>query len=81
LADLANSQRDLGVVYEWESFIYTTFASAKGGGEETSKTVCRKGVKIMAMVDCHGLPSELSRHLANHHEATLVRLRVEFHMI
>jgi transposase len=66
---------------ERESFIDATFASAKGGGDEIGKTKRGKGVKIMAIVDRHGLPLAVSTHAANHHEVTLVQLSFEFYMI
>ena len=50
------------------------FATAKGGGDEIDPTKRGKGVKIMAIVDRHGLPLSMSTHAANHHEVTLVQL-------
>jgi transposase len=38
-------------------------------------------MKIMAIVDCHGLPLAVSTHVANHHEVTLVQLSFEYYMI
>jgi transposase len=38
-------------------------------------------VKIMAIVDRHGLPLSVSTYAANHHEVTLVQLSFEFCMI
>lgn len=58
-----------------------TFASAKGGGDEIGPTRRGKGVKIMAIVDRHGLPLAVSTHAANHHEVTLVQLSFDFYMI
>ena len=58
-----------------------TFASAKGGGNEIDPTKRGKGVKIMAIVDRHGLPLSVSTHAANHHEVTLVQLSFDFYMI
>jgi transposase len=81
LTDLANTLRDEGAVDERECFIDTTFAPAKGGGEEIGKTKRGKGVKIMAIVDRHGLPLAVSTHAANHHEVTLVQLSFDFYMI
>ena len=40
-----------------------------------------KGMKIMAIVDRHGLPRSVSTHAANHHEVRLVQLRFDFYMI
>jgi transposase len=81
LTDLANSLRDEGAIDESECFIDATFASAKGGGEQIGKTKRGKGVKIMGIVDRHGLPLAVSTHAANHHEVTLVQLSFDFYMI
>ena len=81
LTDLANTLRDEGEIDESECFIDATFASAKGGGEEIGKTKRGKGVKIMSIVDRHGLPLAVSTHAANHHEVTLVQLSFDFYMI
>src|SRR6516164_1147596 len=68
LTDVANELRDKGVLDEEESFIDATFATAKGGGAEIGPTKRGKGMKIMAIVDRHGLPLSVSTHAANHHE-------------
>ena len=81
LTDLANDLRERGAIDERESFIDATFAAAKGGGEEIGPTKRGKGVKIMAIVDRHGLPLAVSTHAANHHEVTLVQLSFDFYMI
>jgi len=81
MTDLANALRDEGALDESECFIDATFASAKGGGDEIGPTKRGKGVKIMAIVDRHGLPLAVSTHAANHHEVTLVQLSFEFYMI
>jgi transposase len=81
LTALANTLREAGTMDESESFIDATFASAKGGGDEIGKTKRGKGVKIMAIVDRHGLPLAVSTHAANHHEVTLVQLSFDFYMI
>lgn len=81
MTDLANSLREEGALDESECFIDATFASAKGGGDEIGPTKRGKGVKIMAIVDRHGLPLAVSTHAANHHEVTLVQLSFEFYMI
>ena len=81
MTDLANTLRDEGALDESECFIDATFASAKGGGEEIGPTKRGKGVKIMAIVDRHGLPLAVSTHAANHHEVTLVQLSFDFYMI
>src|ERR1700745_1757123 len=81
LTDLANELRDRGEIDESECFIDATFASAKGGGAEIGNTRRGKGVKIMAIVDRHGLPLSVSTHAANHHEVTLVQLSFDFYML
>ena len=81
LRELANALRDEGEIDESECFIDATFASAKGGGDEIGKTRRGKGVKILAIVDRHGLPLSVSTHAANHHEVTLVQLSFDFYMI
>ena len=81
LRELANALRDEGGIDESECFIDATFASAKGGGEDIGKTRRGKGVKILAIVDRHGLPLSVSTHAANHHEVTLVQLSFDFYMI
>jgi len=81
LTDLANTLREEGEIDESECFIDATFSSAKGGGEEIGPTKRGKGVKIMAIVDRHGLPLSVSTYAANHHEVTLVQLSFDFYMI
>jgi hypothetical protein len=54
---------------------------AKGGGAEIGPTKRGEGMKIMAIVDCHGLPLSISTHAANHHEVRLVQLCFDFYMI
>jgi transposase len=81
MTDLANTLREEGALDESECFIDATFASAKGGGDEIGPTKRGKGVKIMAIVDRHGLPLAVSTHAANHHEVTLVQLSFDFYMI
>jgi hypothetical protein len=81
LTDLSNTLREQGDIDERESFIDATFASTKGGGDEIGKTRRGKGVKILAIVDRHGLPLSVSTHAANHHEVTLVRLSFDCYMI
>ena len=72
LTDVANELRDRGALDEEECFIDATFVMAKGGGAEIGTTKCGKGMKIMAIVDRHGLPLSVSTHAANHHEVRLV---------
>src|SRR3989449_3988479 len=81
LTQLANALREQGEIDERECFIDATFASAKGGGDEIGKTRRGKGVKILAIVDRHGLPLSVSTHAANHHEVRLVQLCFDFYMI
>jgi hypothetical protein len=54
---------------------------AKGGGLEIGATKRGKGMKIMAIVDRHGLPLPVSTHAASHHEVRLVQLCFDFYMI
>jgi hypothetical protein len=54
---------------------------AKGGGSEIGTTKRGKGMKIMAIVDRHGLPLSVSTHAANHHEVRLLQLCFDFYMI
>ena len=81
LTDIANELRTRGVLDEEESFIDATFAMAKGGGADVGPTKRGKGLKIMAIVDRHGLPLSVSTHAANHHEVRLVQLCFDFYMI
>src|SRR2546429_9810319 len=74
LTDVANELRDRGALNEEECFIDATFVMAKGGGLEIGSTKRGKGMKIMAIVDRHGLPLSVSMHAANHHEVRLVQL-------
>ena len=81
LTDVANELRYKGVLDEEEGFIDATFALAKGGGAEIGPNKRGKGMKIMAIVDRHGLPLSVSTHAANHHEVRLVQLCFDFYMI
>src|SRR5256714_6715802 len=81
LTDVANELRDRGALNEEEYFIDATFVMAKGGGLEIGATKRGKGMKIMAIVDRHGLPLSVSTHAANHHEVRLVQLWFDFYMI
>lgn len=81
ITDLANELREAGEIDERESFIDATFAPARGGGEAVGPTRRGKGVKIMAIVDRHGLPLAASTHAANHHEVTLVQLTLDLYMV
>ena len=81
LTDVANELRDKGALDEEECFIDATFVMAKGGGADVGATKRGKGMKIMAIVDRHGLPLSVSTHAANHHEVRLVQLCFDFYMI
>ncbi len=81
LTDLANTLRDEGGIDESECYIDAMFSSAKGGGEDIGPTKRGKGVKIMGIVNRHGLLLAVSTHAANHHEVTLVQLSFDFYMI
>src|SRR6516165_5353195 len=50
----------------------------RGGGRHKKRG---KGMKIMAIVDRHGLPLSVNTHTANHHEVRLVHLCFDFYMI
>src|SRR5438270_10194494 len=80
LMDVANELRDKGALDEAECFIDATFVMAKGGGAGIGPTKRGKGMKIMAIVDRHGLPLSVSTHAANHHEVRLVQLCFDFYM-
>ena len=81
LTDVANELRENGALDEEECFIDATFVMAKGGGRKLEPTKRGKGMKIMAIVDRHGLPLSVSTHAANHHEVRLVQLCFDFYMI
>ena len=82
MTDIANELRTRGVLDEEDSFIDATFAMAKGGGADVGPTKRGKGLKIMAIVDRHGLPLSVSTHAANHHEVRLVQyVCFDFYMI
>lgn len=53
----------------------------QGRGDGIGKTRRGKGVKILAIVDRHGLPLSVSTHAANHHEVTLVQLSFDCYML
>lgn len=81
LTDLANTLRERGAVDESKSFIDTMLSSAKGGGDAIGSTKRGKGVKIIGIVDRHGLPLAVRAHAATYHEVTLVQLSFDFYMI
>ena len=78
---MANTLREQGSLDASECFIDATFAVAKSGGAAVGPTKRGKGVKIMGIVDRHGLPLSVSTHAANHHEVTLVQLSFDFYML
>jgi hypothetical protein len=53
---------------------------AKGGGADIGLTKRGKGLKIMAIVDRHGLPLSVSTHAANHHELRFFQLCFDFYI-
>ena len=81
LTQLANTLRDEGAIDERERVIDAMFAAAKGGGDDIGNTRRGTGVKILAIVDRHGLPLSVSTHAANHHEVTVVQLSFGFYML
>lgn len=81
LTQLANTLREDGDIDERERVIDATFASAQGGGDGIGNTRRGKGVKILAIVDRHGLRLSVSTHAAHHHEVTVVQLSVDFYML
>src|SRR5262245_36401128 len=81
LMDVANELRDKGALDEAECFIDATFVMAKGGGAQIGPTKRGKGMKIMAIVDRHGLRLSVGTHAANHDEVRLVQLCFDFYMI
>ena len=81
LVSLANALREQGDIDESECFIDAMFSPAKGRGPGIDPTMRGKDVKIMSIVDRHGLPLSVSTHAANHHEVTPVQLSFDFHMV
>ena len=77
--ELDEAEKVVGVVFPADED--ATFVMAKGGGAEIGPTKRGKGMKIMAIVDRHGLPLSVSTHAANHHEVRLVQLCFDFYMI
>ena len=61
LTDVANELRENGALDEEECFIDGAFVMAKGGGSEIGPTKRGKGMKIIAIVDRHGLRSRSAR--------------------
>ncbi len=81
LTQLASTLREEGAIDERESFLDAMFAEAKSSGEAVGLTKRGKGVKIVVIVERHGLPLSVSTHAANHHEVTLVQLSFDFYML
>jgi transposase len=81
LVDLASAPRDVGAIDESECFIDATFASAKWSGEQIGPTKHGKGVRIVAIVDRHGLQLAVNTRAANHHKVTLVQLSFKFYIV
>ena len=82
LTDLVNELSEQGTIDERESFIDETYADGQREREEEVEPSKRgKGMKILAIVDRHGLPLSVSTHAANHHEVRLVQLSFDFYMI
>ena len=80
LTQLATTVREEGAIDARERFIDAPFAAAKGGDDGIGNTRRGKGVKMLAIVDRHGLPLSVSTHAANHHAVTLVPLSFDFYM-
>lgn len=62
----------------YECFVDGTFSKAKGGGDGIGCTKAGKGVKIMIMVDAHGLPLAACSTSASPHESGLVQRLFDF---
>jgi len=62
----------------YECFIDGTFAKAKGGGDGIGCTKAGKGVKIMVLVDAHGLPVSVHTTSAAPHESQLLQQLFDF---
>lgn len=62
----------------YECFIDATFSKARGGGDGIGCTRVGKGVKIMVLVDAHGLPVAVDTTSASPHESRLVQRLFDF---
>jgi transposase len=62
----------------YECFIDGTFSKAPGGGDGIACTRVGKGVKIMVLVDAHGLPVAVDTTSASPHENRLVQRLFDF---
>jgi hypothetical protein len=75
--ELATVPPEEGSIDELDCYIDPMFAPAKGGCE-----CCRrKNVRIMAVIERHGVPLAVTTHAANHHEVRLVQLTFDFYMV
>ncbi len=79
LVGLVKELRESGVIDESECFVDGMFLSAKGGGRGVGWTKRGKGVRVMGIVDRHGLPLSVSTHGANHHETKCIQLTLDFY--
>ena len=80
LTDVANELRDKGALMKKNASSMRRLSWPKVAAE-IGPTKRGKGMKIMAIVDRHGLPLSVSTHAANHHEVRLVQLCFDFYMI
>lgn len=62
----------------YECFIDGTFSKAKGGGDGIGLTRVGKGVKIMVLVDAHGLPAAVNTASAHRVESHLTQQLFDF---
>jgi hypothetical protein len=69
---LVNTLRERSAIDESECHIEATFPSVKGGADKVGPTKRGKDVKIMAIVDRHGVPLAVMTHAASYHEITIV---------
>ncbi len=60
LMDVANELRERGALDEEECFIDAIFVMAKGGRQKSGQRSGEKSLKIMTIVDRHGLPLSVS---------------------
>ena len=80
LTDVANELRDKGALDE-EMLHRCDVRHGQRRRVGNWNNEARKGMKIMAIVERHGLPLSVSTHAANHHEVRLVQLCFDFYMI
>lgn len=77
LASLARHLRERRELDLSECFIDATFVTARSGGGCVGKTKRGKGTKLMAIVDCSGLPVAVHAASASPHEVTLVKVTLQ----